>query len=145
MKQNSAMSFQEPPDKSVKIAELKRELKKRESVYPRQIKAKTLSRDRANRQYWVLKCILEDYTGVGTAQGQQWVPWTCPVCNERNSSVAGEEIVYCEHGQGCKQGPFYLSQDPARRAMKTEIVYVARKIEGLPYKEFQRQEQAALL
>lgn len=145
MEQNRAMDFQSPPDKSVKIAELKRELAQRDKVYPRLIKAKTLARDRANRQYWVLKCILEDYTGVGSAQGQQWVPWTCPICGERNSSIAGEEIVRCETGQGCKQGPFYLSQDPARRAMKTEIVYVARKIEGLKYEVFQRQEQAALL
>ena len=139
------MEKQTPPDKSVKIAELKRELKQREKVYPRLIKSKTLSRDRANRQYWVLKCILEDYTGVGTAEGQKWVTWTCPICEERNSSLAGEEIVYCETSQGCHQGPFYLSQHPVRRAMKTEIKYVAHKIDGIKYEIFQRQEQTALL
>lgn len=137
MDHSGAMEKQTPPDKSVKIAELKRELKQREKVFPRLIKAKKLSRDRANRQYWILKCILEDYLG-NDANVKGIVSWQCPVCAQRNGSMAGEELVYCESEQGCKTGPFYLRQDPARRAMKTEVVYTAHRIEGMAY-DYQQQ------
>ena len=127
-----------PPDKSAKIAELKRELKQRNAVYPKLIQSKRLPRDRANRQVFVLKCILDDYIGNQGNHGI-FIRWKCPVCGCENSSHPGEEIVRCEVGHGCKQGPFYLRQVPARRAMNTEVIHEALKIEGIVY-DYQAQQ-----
>ena len=120
-----------PADRGAKIAELKRELRFRERVYGKWVRNHKITRERANRQYFVLKCILEDYTGNTRNTNQPLTRWNCPLCDQANFSPAGVQLVDCE--DGCRNGPFYLDNLPANRRLATDVAHIARRIEGLDY------------
>lgn len=120
-----------PADRGAKIAELKRELSFRGRVYRKWVREHRITRDQANRQYFVLQCILEDYTGNTRNTNQAVTRWTCPLCDRINFSPAGVQLVDCE--DGCRNGPFYLAAEPGDRKLLTTPHYRAHRIDGLPY------------
>lgn len=123
-----------PPDDKLKLAELKRELKLRESVYPKLIQKKKLSRDKARRQFWVLKCIIEDFENK-LAKNPNGLVWQCPLCRHDNKTNPKESLVYCQsdNGHGCGSGPFYLQQVSWSQAIDPKINHLARTINCVEY------------
>ena len=125
-----------PVDKGAKIAELRRELAFREAVYPGQIRAGRLAKWRAQRQFYVMKCILHDYTGADAIKAPL-NRWLCPVCENINFTPLGHEVVRCnqdgKHPTFCGNGPFVLLAERTNRKLATDVAYTAYKIEGCDY------------
>ena len=125
-----------PADSAAKIAELKRELAFRERAYRKWVASGRLPRDRANRQMFVLKCILHDYTGDELTR-LSVVNWTCPICQHRNHAVAGQVLVHCQRDDvnpdRCGSGPFVVLQHRGNRALGAKVTHEVHRIDGVSY------------